>query len=198
MNPMIKLGKLPVSVIARRGFHTSFRLAAVTQPTKTQASQNSDINRDDKKLIYTGALSDKIYYLKTFSILSSVTLAGAFGYAITTKGYTTAIAVVGATFTPFIASPFLVAWFFKRYITALYYQPKDDLYTAYHYGLLLNKKRCTFKREDVTRSQVTSIMNTFRVGEKPFFLHDEDLIDTESIELYKRMVGLDKEEASVK
>lgn len=145
------------------------------------------------RCIYEGKLGNRILYLKSLSIFSSVGLAGSYSYVLSQKGITVALAGVGFAFTPFLLSPFVISWFFKRYITKLDYDPNSHTYTAHHYGLLLNKKRCVFRKEDVTRSDVYSMLNTFKVGKKPFFLHDEDLKDTESIMIYKKMVGLDKE-----
>lgn len=145
-----------------------------------------------QKLIYEGRLANRIFYLKSVSIISSLGLAGSYKYVIGTKGFSVALAGVGVAFTPFLLSPIVIAWFFKRYITKLYYNPHDETFTAHHYGLLLNKKNCTFRKEDVIRTDFTNMLNTFKVGKKPFFLHDEDLVDAESVEIYKRMVGLDK------
>lgn len=144
------------------------------------------------KLIYEGRLSKRILYLKCLSLVSSAGLAGSYKYVIAQKGFSAALAGVGIAFTPFFLSPVAIAWFFKRYVTRLYYDPKTDSFTAHHYGLMLNKKSCTFKKEDVVRSDATSMLNTFSVRKKPFFLHDEDLIDVESIDLYKKMIGLDR------
>lgn len=143
-----------------------------------------------KKLIYEGKLTRRILYLKSVSILSSVALASSYGYVISQKSFSIALAGVGFVFTPFLLSPFVIAWFFKRYITELYYNPIDDTYTAHHYGLLLNKKSCTFDKNQVMRSEVTSMLNTFKVDKKPFFLWEDDLVDVESVQIYKRMIGL--------
>lgn len=145
-----------------------------------------------QKLIYEGKLSNRILYLKSLSLVSSLGLAGSYKYVIAKKGFSAALAGVGFAFTPFLLSPLIISWFFKRYVTKLYYEPTSGTFTAHHYGLLLNKKQCSFKQEDVIRSDFTSMLNSFQVGKKPFFIHDEDLMDAESVEIYKRMVGLDK------
>uniref|UniRef100_A0A6G1SK27 Transmembrane protein 70, mitochondrial n=1 Tax=Aceria tosichella TaxID=561515 RepID=A0A6G1SK27_9ACAR len=144
------------------------------------------------KLIYEGKLSNRILYLKSVSLLSSVGLAGSYKYVLAKKGFSAALAGVGFAFTPFFLSPVVIAWFFRRYITKLYYDPKTDTFTAHHYGLLLNKKQCTFRKTDVMRSDLTSMLSTFKVGKRAFFLHDEDLIDAQSVDIYRRMVGLDR------
>lgn len=145
-----------------------------------------------QKLIYEGKLTKRIRYLKGLSLVSSIGLASSYKYVIAKKGFNVALAGLGVAFTPFFVSPIVIAWFFKRYVTRLYYNPDDNTYTAHHYGLLLNQKSCTFKKEEVTRSEALSMLNTFKVGKKPFFVHDEDLVDLESVEIYKRMLGYDK------
>ena len=145
-----------------------------------------------KILLYEGRLARRVLYLKGLSIVSSVGLASSYKYVIAKKGFSVALAGVGFAFTPFLLSPVLISWFFKRYVTKLYYDPQSDTYTAHHYGLLMNQKQCTFKREDVVRSSVTDMLNTFQVNKKPFFLHDEDLVSPAAVELYKRMLSLDE------
>lgn len=146
------------------------------------------------KLIYEGKLKRQIVYLKTLSIFSSAGLAGSYGYVIGQKGFSAALGGLGVAFTPFFISPIVISWFFKRYVTQLYHDPKTDTYTAHHYGLLLNKKSCSFKKDEVKLSEATSVLNTFTVGKRPFYVHDEDLRDTESVKLYRRMIGLDTRE----
>lgn len=105
------------------------------------------------------------------------------------KGLSVAIAGIGLAFIPFFLSPVAISWFFKRYVTELYYDPINDKFTAHHYGLFLNKKECTYKSEDVVRSDVTHMLNTFTVGKRPFFLNDEDLSSDEAVKLYRKMLG---------
>lgn len=162
-----------------------------SNPTSLQSIKQAPSQTSQTKLVYEGSLAKRILYLKSISILSSLGLAGSYGYVIGQKGLTVALAGVGFAFTPFLLSPFLIAWFFKRYVNKLYYDPKTETFTINHYGLLLNEKNCSFKKEDVLRSDVTSMLNTFTVGNRPFYLHDEDLRDLESIQLYKKMLALD-------
>lgn len=164
------------------------RISARLLSLKTSPQQ---LQQHQLKLIYQGKLTNRILYLKSLSIISSLGLAGSYKYVIAKKGFSAALAGVGFAFTPFLLSPVIISWFFKRYITKLYYDPVADTFTAHHYGLLLNKKQCTFKRDDVIRSDFTSVLNSFKVGKKPFFIHDEDLVDAESVEIYKKMIGLD-------
>lgn len=149
---------------------------------------------NSSKLIYQGSLNNRVFYLKTISISSSILLTNSYLYAIQKTGLTGALVGLGCAFTPFVASPFIISWFFKRYITKLYYNYPDDTYTAHFYGLMTNKKQLTFKANQVKVSNLSSIINTFEVGKKPFFLNDEDLVDVESVKLYRKMIGLEERE----
>lgn len=153
----------------------------------------TDLNQQSQpKLIYKGQLANRILYLKSFSVMTSLGLAGSYKYVLAKKGFTATMASIGFAFLPFFLSPIAIAFVFRRYVTQLYYDDATDTYTAIHYGYLLRKQRLDFKREDVNPTAVTSMLNTFTVGKQPLFVHDEDLIDAESVEIYRRMLGLDK------
>ena len=144
------------------------------------------------KLIYQGQLANRILYLKSVSVITSLGLAGSYKYVLAKKGLTATMASLGFAFSPFFLSPIAIAVVFKRYVTHLYYDYATDTYTAHHYGYLFFKKKLEFKCEEVKPAKVESIWNTFTVGKQPFFVHDEDLVDVESVELYRKMLGLDK------
>lgn len=145
-----------------------------------------------RKLMYEGKLAPKIRYLKGFSIGSSLTLVGSYSYILAQKGLSPAIATFGVFTLPFLLSPVIISWFFKRYIVKLSYDPTTDRYTAINYGYLFNKRTHEFSKQQVVRSNFTSMLNTFEVGKEPFFLNEEDLLDVESVELYRSLVGLDR------
>lgn len=155
--------------------------------TKTKpADQTSPV------LLYTGNLKNRIKLLKTFSLLSSTAIIGTYSYIIALRGCTTTLAATGVIFTPFIASPVLIWWIFKRYVTKLSYDPSTMQYTLNHCGIFLREKQLIFKRDDVIQCPGSEVLNTFRVKGQPFFLNEEDLIDANSVEQYKIMIGLDK------
>lgn len=151
-----------------------------------------DHNNKQSKLIYKGQLTKRIAFLKGFSIFSSIGLAVSYYHVMKLKGVTGPLVGLGIVFIPFFISPFIISWLFKRYTISLYYNRSDETYTICHYGLFLNRKTFTFTRDQVEISPVTSMLNTFKVGKKPFFLHEDDLIDLESVKLYKKMLGYDK------
>jgi len=125
-------------------------------------------------------------------VITSLGLSGSYKYVLAKKGFSLTMASLGLAFSPFLLSPIAIAFVFKRYVTKLYYDPSADLFTAYHFGYLFRQRRIDFKHQDVVPSPVTSILNTFSVRGRPFFIHDEDLIDSESVKIYRRMMGLDE------
>lgn len=151
-----------------------------------------ELTKGETKLVYVGSLNNKIKNLKILSLTSSIGLIAAIAYGVSKNGLTLATSIVGLSFTPLVLSPFLIAWLFKRYILRLSYNYKKDTYTAQYYGYFLNKKNLSFKSDQVKPANVASILSTFEVNERPFFIHDEDLIDVESISLYRKMTNSDK------
>lgn len=160
--------------------------------------------QEGSKLMYEGTLSRRILYLKGLSIISSLALSASYATILNQRGLSPGLVGVGIVFIPFFVSPIVISWFFKRYVTKLYYNPISDNYTVFHYGLLMNQRSSTFKSDQVELSDATCILDTFTVQQgdkltilgnpkrKSFFLHDESLIDVESVSLYKKMLNLDR------
>lgn len=142
------------------------------------------------KLMYEGKLSKRVTALKSVSYVTSTIILGTYSYAIASKGFGTTLAASGLIFAPFIVSPIVIAWMFKRYVTVMYYNEDEDTFTLKHCGLFLNHKTLTFKASEVAKADAASVLNTFEVKGKAFFLNDEDLIDSESVQLYKKMLSI--------
>lgn len=140
------------------------------------------------KLIYRARLTNRVRILKIFSMVSSAITSGVYGYAFIQKGFTTTVAVSGVIFVPFIFTPIIISLFFRRYVNAMYYNPKTETYTIRHYGFFLRSHNNKFKKEDVKSSQITDVTSNFTVRGVPFFIHEEDLLDAESVALYKEMI----------
>lgn len=161
-------------------------------------AQSANNAQEQIKLIYKGQLANRILYLKSVSVITSLSLAGSYKYVLAKKGLTATMATLGFAFSPFFLSPIAIAFVFRRYVTELYYNSGTDTYTAHHYGYFLRKKKLEFKCDDVQSSNVVSIWNTFTAKKKPFFVHDEDLIDAESVFIYRKMLGISEPAVSDK
>lgn len=177
--------------VLKRHISMSRILAARATQVPLPASSPIETGSVEPKLMYDGKLQTRIKVLKVLSVCTTSTILGCYSYAATNRGLTTTLAATGLIFLPFICSPGVIWWVFKRYITRMYYNPKDDTFTIYHYGILVGQEKLTFKKEDLVRCPGTNILNSFTVRGKPFFVNDEDLVDAESVYLYKRLIGLD-------
>lgn len=141
--------------------------------------------------MYEGKLGTKIRRLKLFSLSSSTILGSALTYGIIDKGIDTTSGLVGAFTAPYLLSPILIGWIFKRYALNLHYDRNRELYTLQYYGLLLNKRKMTFKRDEVSLADVSKFLSTFEVQGQPFYVDEEDLKSADAVQAYKRMVKLD-------
>lgn len=145
-------------------------------------------------LIYEGKLAHRIKMLKIFSSATSVATAGVYGNAVMQHGTSKAIAITGAVFVPFLFTPLFITMFFRRYVNSLYYDPTTDEYLLRHYGLFVRQKELRFSRKDVRPAELSDVLSKFRIGNKTFFIEEEDLVDLEAVSLYKKMINLDGKE----
>lgn len=148
-----------------------------------------------KRIMYSGKLIPKINILKGVSLTSSATMIGTYSYMIAQKGLGGGVLALGFISLPFVLSPIVIAWFCRRYICELSYDPATQKYTAIKFGYLFDRKKHTINPKLVKRTPL-SLINTFEVGKEKFFIDPEELKDAESVKLYKSLVGLDKEETT--
>lgn len=92
-------------------------------------------------------------------------------------------------------TPFLLHVVTKRYVTELYYNPKEQEYIATTINFFLMKKETKFKPDDVIVPEVpgmfTSILVKSKEGKKPTALFiDPKLFDDPSH--YVKIMGYDK------
>ena len=116
----------------------------------------------------------------------------------------------GAFFSFFtFATPLLIHWISKKYVTDLYYNTEKDSYTAYTYTLLLRKKKvrtnnasfflaCVvnlvlfqleFRPADVEIPELPSMFTTFKAHDVPLFV---DASQFTAVEHYGKIMGYDK------
>ena len=106
-----------------------------------------------------------------------------------------AFAVASGAFLSFFtfATPLLIHWVSKKYVTELLYNKIDDTYTAVTYSLLLRKKKINFKVNDVKITDIPSMFTTFIVGGgkgTPLFV---DGVQAFSVpQHYVKLMGYDK------
>lgn len=148
--------------------------------------------------IYKGILSTQIKLVKSFSLLTSaigLSCQPMFLYQIQGNSGSLAVAVASGAFLSFFtfATPLLIHWVSKKYVTELLYNKIDDTYTAVTYSLLLRKKKINFKVNDVKIPDIPSMFTTFIVGggkEIPLFVDGVQAFSAP--QHYVKLMGYDK------
>ncbi|XP_076634083.1 transmembrane protein 70 homolog, mitochondrial [Colletes latitarsis] len=147
----------------------------------------------DRTLIYTGKLSNNLRNIKIFSFVSSLgsLMFQPMLYARAVEqdlvlGFVGIFGILGFFM---IGTPLLIHAIAKKYVTKLYYYPKEDKYVAESYSLFLRKKQITFIVDDVYVPNVSGMFSTCYVKGSPLFFNQEDFKD---ITHYNNIMGLYK------
>merc|ERR1711997_604275 len=194
---------------------TSRNISSCTKEGKTTGNYNSNSPQDegnDAKLqsgreetieeheqsIYKGLLSTQIKLVKSFSLLTSaigLSCQPILLYQISGNTGNLALAVAGGAFMSFFtfATPLLIHWVAKKYVTELLYNKIDDSYTAITYSLLLREKKVNFKINDVKIPDIPAMFTTIIVGQEkqiPLFVDGAHaFVDQRH---YVKLMGYDK------
>jgi len=171
--------------------------------TKQQNEQQSDVKEETceehEHTIYKGILSAQIKLVKSFSLMTSViglSCQPFLLYQIQNSGTgSLGVAAAGGAFFSFFtfATPLLIHWVSKKYVTELLYNKIEDSYTAITYSLLLKKKKVNFKISDVTVPDMPPMFTTIMVGrEKQIPLFVEGVHAFSDPQHYVKLMGYDK------
>lgn len=152
-----------------------------------------DPDDDGEHEIYQGILSTQIKLVKTFSLTTSlIGLASQplIYYKIQTSA-NVALAIGAGTFISFFtfATPLLIHWISKKYVTKVFYNRKLDAYTAVTYNFWLRHKKVQFKPEDVVVPDIPGMFTTFKVNNTPMFV---DAAMFSDIRHFGKIMGYDK------
>merc|ERR1719244_1343277 len=100
------------------------------------------------------------------------------------------LAGAGAFFSMFtFATPLLIHWVSKKYVTEMLYNRIENTYTAVTYSFLLRRKQITFKASDVTIPNIPGMFTTFQVNGNSLFV---DADSFQSAKHYGKLMGYDK------
>merc|ERR1719436_1173159 len=91
------------------------------------------------------------------------------------------------------ATPLLIHWVSKKYVTELLYNKIDDSYTAITYSLLLREKKVNFKINDVKIPDIPAMFTTIIVGQEkqiPLFVDGAHAFSDPKH--YVKIMGYDK------
>lgn len=141
----------------------------------------------------------KIMAAKVVSIVSSVaalTLTG----TLLSSGVTPFGVVTIVMCSLFSCTPFLLHHFVKRVVLELLYDDTTDRFVATTFKFMPWREYYPFGWEDVMAPDPPGPFESFRIRRRPagkpkqkLLLFEDGLLRPESIALYKRLVGLDKE-----
>lgn len=213
-----KVSNVKLVTFRRQGWWSlvsSRNISSCTKEEKTAGNYNSNNPKDegnDAKLqsgreetieeheqsIYKGLLSTQIKLVKSFSLLTSaigLSCQPILLYQISGNTGNLALAVAGGAFMSFFtfATPLLIHWVAKKYVTELLYNKIDDSYTAITYSLLLREKKVNFKINDVKIPDIPAMFTTIIVGQEkqiPLFVDGAHaFLDQRH---YVKLMGYDK------
>jgi len=150
---------------------------------------------DPEKTIYRGILSAQIKLVKSFSLMTSVIGLGCqplIYLKVSAAGSASLpFVVAGGAFLSFFtfATPLLIHWVSKKYVTEMLYNRIENTYTAVTYSFLLRKKEITFKASEVNVPDIPGMFTTFKVNGNALFV---DADSFSSAVHYGKLMGYDK------
>jgi hypothetical protein len=141
-----KHSALLLQVVQQRPLHTSYKVffEAEKQPEQTEADGLCTEEHD--RTIYQGILATQIKLVKSFSLLTSMIGISCQPVLMQQNNAHLAIMAGAGIFLSFFtfATPILIHWISKKYVTELNYNKLDDTYTAVTYSLLLRRKEVIY------------------------------------------------------
>lgn len=137
---------------------------------------------NDRERIYTGKLTNRIYYTKvvscTTSLLSLIAQPYIWSITLENDNLTSAAIVLGFLNLFMITTPLHLHFMTRRYITDMFYYPKDDIYVAEVYGIFLKKKQIIFRSNEVDVPYLDSMLKTCVIRRHPVLFFEEDFTDS--------------------
>ncbi len=183
-------------------------------PPPPEECQEVDPNDNSGEVeVYKGILSAQIKLVKGFSLTTSLiglACQPVIYYKAQTAQSLGLVVATGAFISFFtFATPFLIHFVSKKYVTALYYNSQDDSYTAVTYGILLRPKKvrpnslsfreninypfCSFqikfRLRDVQVPDIPGMFTTFKAGNVPLFVDGQQFYQPQH---FGKIMGYDK------
>jgi len=152
-------------------------------------------HNDHEMTIYQGILSTQIKLVKSFSLMTSVIGLGCqplIYLKVSAAGSANLpVVLAGGAFLSFFtfATPLLIHWVSKKYVTEMLYNRIENTYTAVTYSFLLRRKQITFKASDVKIPNLPGMFTTFQVNGNSLFVDAESF---QSAQHYGKLMGYDK------
>ncbi|TRY61265.1 hypothetical protein TCAL_07457 [Tigriopus californicus] len=148
-----------------------------------------------EKAIYHGILATQIKLVKGFSLTTSAIGLSCqpvlYHHLQTTSGASLGVVLVTGAFLSFFtfATPLLIHFVSKKYVTELRYNQLEDTYTAITYSVLLKKKEIKFRLKDVQVPDIPGMFTTFKARNIPLFVDGTQFYVPQH---YGKIMGYDK------
>merc|ERR1712226_792212 len=165
------------------------------QLASPEGRSEEESDEEHQKTIYRGILSAQIKLVKSFSLMTSVIGLGCqpLIYLKVNEAGSTSLPfiVAGGAFLSFFtfATPMLIHWVSKKYVTEMLYNRIENTYTSVTYTFLLRKKQITFKASDVKVPDIPGMFTTFQVNGRPLFVDGGAFYNPHH---YGKLMGYDK------
>merc|ERR1712142_711167 len=169
-------------------------VAKATSEPEVDAKEEETFE-EHEMTVYRGILSTQIKLVKSFSLMTSVTGLSCqpllYLKMTESSGASLAFIAAGGAFLSFFtfATPLLIHWVSKKYVTEMLYNRIEITYTAVTYSFLLRRKQITFKASDVTIPNIPGMFTTFQVNGNSLFV---DADSFQSAKHYGKLMGYDK------
>jgi len=164
-------------------------------PETEEPLENEETFEEHEMTVYRGILSTQIKLVKSFSLMTSVIGLSCqpllYLKISESSGASLAVIAVGGAFMSFFtfATPLLIHWVSKKYVTELLYNKIENKYTAVTYSFLLRRKEITFKLDDVKVPDLPGMFTTFKVNGSPLFVDGSQFFVPQH---YGKIMGYDK------
>ena len=165
---------------------------------KTQASDNIDeesglplIHPTRGILVYSGKMSSYVKGLKTLSLSTSLLalLAQPMVLSAAKDDMLFKAGLIGSFSVVLFSTPVLVHFVTKKYVTDIYFNEDNKMFTLAYKSFFLRRKELQYKAGDVEIPFAPRMFVTHIIKGKSFFI---ELDEFRGKEIYKHMVGFDK------
>jgi len=163
------------------------------EPSRRLHDSSSE-NDEHENEIYQGILSTQIKLVKSFSLMTS-----AIGLACqpvlwmhAQSGQNLGIILAAGGFVSFFTfvTPLFIHFLSKKYVTKLYYNEKQEVYTAVTYNFFVRPKKVEFKINHVQLPKIPAMFTTFKAKDIPLFV--DGVASFSDARHFAKIMGLDK------
>lgn len=152
-------------------------------------SYSAKANSAPSELIYQGPLTTMVKVVKFFSLSTTIISACIIPYLLT-YGQPGAMTSIGISFASvMIATPVLLHWLSRSYVTRLYYDEDKEAYVAKTVTFILREATHNFSKRDVDVPSMANLFTTFQANGRPFLVDPRGFINPNH---FSQLMGYDQ------